>query len=70
MQFHTVESLEAKELTHQAYERIRANTVLPAEEQDLTEEGDLENFQRRVNDCVAVPSGADRIRDFPENRNG
>ena len=69
MQFHTPESLEAKELTHQAYERIRASTVLPAEEQDLTEESDLENFQRRVNDCVDVPTGTDRIKDFPEERN-
>jgi hypothetical protein len=66
MQFHTSESLEAKELTHEAYERIRANAALPASEQDLEEEGDLENFQRRVNALVAIPHGTERIKDFPE----
>ena len=31
MQFHTPESLEAKELTHEAYERIRASAALPVD---------------------------------------
>jgi hypothetical protein len=70
MQFHTAESLEAKELTHEAYERIRANTALPADEQDLVEERELENFQQRVNTQVAIPPGTDRIKDFPEKNNG
>ncbi len=60
MQFHTPESHEAKELTHQAYERIRSNTASPAEEREL------EEFQRRANAYLAVPPGTDRITDFPE----
>jgi hypothetical protein len=70
MQFHTPESLEAKELTHEAYERIRANTALPVDQQNLAEERDLESFQRRVNTQVAIPSGTDRIKDFPEKKDG
>ena len=70
MQFHTPESLEAKELTHQAYERIRANASLPVDEQDLVEERDLESFQRRVNTLIATPPGTDRIKDFPEKNDG
>jgi hypothetical protein len=60
MQFHTPESHEAKELTHQAYERIRINTASPAEEREP------EEFQRRANPCLAAPPGTDRITDFPE----
>jgi hypothetical protein len=70
MQFHTPESLEAKELTHEAYERIRANAVLPVDEQDLVEDRELESFQRRVNTLVATPPGTDRIKDFPEKNDG
>ncbi|HEX9041018.1 MAG TPA: hypothetical protein VF838_08310 [Trebonia sp.] len=70
MQFHTAESLEAKELTHEAYERIRANAALPVDEQDLDEGCDLEDFQRRVNALVATPPGTDRIKDFPEKTDG
>lgn len=70
MQFHTPESLEAKELTHGAYERIRANAALPTDEQDPVEEQELENFQLRVNTLVATPAGTDRIKDFPEKNNG
>jgi hypothetical protein len=70
MQFHTPESLEAKELTHEAYERIRANAALPVDEQDLVEERELESYQRRVNTQVATPLGTDRIKDFPEKTNG
>jgi hypothetical protein len=66
MQFHTPESLEAKELTHEAYERIRSNAALPVEQQDPAEEEDLDNFQRRANALVSVPPGTDRIKDFPE----
>ena len=70
MQFHTPLSLEAKELTHEAYERLRANAALPVGEQDLAEKQELENFQRRVNALIATPSGTDRIKDFPENNDG
>jgi hypothetical protein len=70
MQFHTEASLEAKELTHEAYERIRANAALPVDEQDLVQDRELENFQRRVNTLIATPAGTDRIKDFPEKNNG
>ncbi len=66
MQFHTPESLEAKELTHEAYERIRANAALPIEEQDFVQGQELDDFQRRVNTLIATPPGTDRIKDFPE----
>ena len=64
MQFHTPESLDAKELTHAAYERIRGGVVDPAEERDL------ENFQRRVNGFISTPPGTDRIKDYPEESSG
>jgi hypothetical protein len=70
MQFHTPESLEAKELTHEAYERIRAGAALPVDEQDLVEQQKLEGFQRRVNSLIATPSGTDRIKDFLEKNHG
>jgi hypothetical protein len=70
MQFHTPESLEAKELTHEAYERIRADAALPADQQDLEEQGHLESFQRRVNTLVAIPPETDLIKDFPERKDG
>jgi hypothetical protein len=60
IQFHTPESLEAKELTHGAYERIRSKNTPPAEERDL------EDFQRRANTPLVTPPGTDRIRNFPE----
>jgi hypothetical protein len=65
MQFHTGESLEAKELTHQAYERIRTAAALPVEERDFAEEQLLESFQSRVNAAVVTPPGTDAIEDFP-----
>jgi hypothetical protein len=61
MQFHTPESLEAKELTHRAYERIRG-PASPAERSEL------EDFQRRVNERLGTPPGTAEIRDFPEKR--
>jgi hypothetical protein len=70
MQFHTPERLEAKELTHEAYERLRANAVLPVDKQDPAEARDLENFQRRVNTLIATPPETGRIKDFPENKDG
>jgi hypothetical protein len=60
MQFHTTESLEAKELTHEAYERIRGKTI------SATEERELEEFRRRANALLAAPPGIDRIKDFQE----
>jgi hypothetical protein len=65
MQFHTSESLEAKELTHKAYERLRgAQATSPAERREL------ENFQRRVNVLIVTPPGTAEIKDFPEDDNG
>jgi hypothetical protein len=62
VQFHTQESLEAKELTHEAYERIRGPLT-------LTERSDLEDFQRRVNAFLVTPEDITKIKDYPEKRN-
>jgi len=64
IQFHTGESLEAKELTHQAYERIRAAGALPTEERDFAEEQALEGFQSRANAALVTPPGTDAIEVF------
>jgi hypothetical protein len=63
VQFHTPESLEAKELTHEAYERIRTS-ARPAERVEL------ERFQRTVNKLLAIPERAAEIKDFLEKKNG
>jgi hypothetical protein len=64
VQFHTQASLEAKELTHKAYERIRSS----ADDPELSE---LKAFQRRVNSLVPIPPDVSEIDDYPpENRNG
>jgi uncharacterized protein YoaH (UPF0181 family) len=62
VQFHTPESLEAKELTHGAYERIRGS-VTPAEREEL------ESFQRRANELLAIPEDTAEIKDYPEKKN-
>jgi hypothetical protein len=59
MQFHTPESLEAKELTHQAYERLRRIEVAQAERDEL------EDYQKRVNTQIVTPPGATEIEGFP-----
>jgi hypothetical protein len=65
VQFHTPTSLEAKELTHKAYERIRN----PATSGD--EEAHLEDYQRRVNEQVQPPPRVFEIEDYPmERRDG
>jgi hypothetical protein len=64
MQFHTPESLEAKELTHEAYERLRR----PETETSQHERDELEDFQCRVNTLITTPHRADTIKDFPEKR--
>jgi hypothetical protein len=58
MQFHTPESLEAKELTHQAYERLRDTQV------DQVERDELEDYQKRVNTQIVTPPGATEIEEF------
>lgn len=58
VQFHTHASLEAKELTHQAYERIRST----ARDDERVE---LKDFQHRVNSLIPIPPGAEGIEDYP-----
>jgi len=65
MQFHTPESLQAKELTHEAYERLRD----PLTSKD--EENELEDYQRRVNALIKLPPNVFEIQDYPpEKRDG
>jgi hypothetical protein len=65
VQFHTAQSREAKELTHQAYERLRDPLTSKAEESEL------EAYQRRVNALVRRPPDVFRIEDYPpEKRDG
>ena len=58
VQFHTRASLEAKELTHKAYERIRSS----AQDEELAE---LKEFQRRVNSMIPIPPDIANIEDYP-----
>jgi hypothetical protein len=60
VQFHTPASLETKELTHKAYERLRGTDTSP------TERNELVAFQRRVNSLIEIPPGISEIPDFPE----
>jgi hypothetical protein len=63
--FRTQQSWEAKELTHQAYERLRDPLT------SKVEETELEAYQRRVNALVKRPPDVFRIEDYPpEKRNG
>ena len=69
VQFHTKASLEAKELTHKAYERIRSITEQTPQADRETAE--LKEFQRQVNAKVAIPPGISAYGDYrPEKRNG
>ena len=60
VQFHTRISFEAKQITHPAYERLRALKA------DKFEELVLEAFQKKVTAEVPVPPGAADIADYPE----
>ena len=53
-----------KELTHQAYERLRR----PESETSQSERDKLEDFQRRVNALVPAPPYSETIEDFPEKK--
>ena len=69
VQFHTQASLEAKELTHKAYERIRCMTEETPEAN--REAAELKGFQREVNAKIPIPPGATEYEDYrPERRNG
>ena len=59
VQFHTRISFEAKQLTHEAYERLRGGKP------DKFEQMVLEAFQRKVTADVPVPPGAADIPDYP-----
>jgi hypothetical protein len=60
VQFHTPESLAAKELTHKAYERLRSTQISQAERDEL------EAYQRRVNVAITIPAGTADIEEFPK----
>jgi hypothetical protein len=60
VQFHTRISYEAKQLTHDAYERLRTYQA------DKFEQMILEAFEKKVTDEVPVPLGATDILDYPE----
>jgi hypothetical protein len=59
VQFHTHISYEAKQLTHDAYERLRTHQA------DKFEHMVLEAFQKKVSADVPVPPGATDIPDHP-----
>jgi hypothetical protein len=61
VQFHTPESLEAKELTHKAYERIRSTD-------SREQRREMKAYQRHVNALLVTPPGTAEIKDFPEKR--
>jgi hypothetical protein len=58
VQFHTRISLEAKQLTHDAYARLRTLQT------DKFEEMVLEAFQKKVSSEVPIPPGAAEIPDY------
>ena len=59
VQFHTHISFEAKQLTHDAYEKLRTKQA------DKFEQMVLEAFQKEVADEVPVPPGAADVPDYP-----
>jgi hypothetical protein len=59
VQFHTRISYEAKQLTHGAYERLRAE-----QKPDKFEQMVLEAFQKKVTSEVPIPPGAADIPDY------
>jgi hypothetical protein len=67
VQFHTTASLEAKELTHHAYERIRSITE-PSLDADR-EGAELRRFQHRANSMIPIPPGVSDIDDYPPGGN-
>ena len=59
LQFHTQASLNAKEETHWAYEKLRVGVPTP------TEQRELEDYQERITARVPIPPGAQDIPDYP-----
>jgi hypothetical protein len=69
VQFHTQASLEAKELTHEAYERIRSISKRTPETEREAEE--LEVFQSKAHAQVPIPLDVSVIEDYRrEKRDG
>jgi hypothetical protein len=58
VQFHTQASLDAKELTHKAYERLRGSAA-PDDER-----AELEAFQSVVSAKIPIPPGASEIENY------
>lgn len=61
LQFHTRISFEAKQITHSAYEKLRAQPK-PDELETMV----LRAFQREVSAAIPVPPDAEDIPDYPE----
>jgi len=61
LQFHTSVSFEAKQITHDAYERLRS-----VPKPDALERLVLEAFQAKVTAAVPIPPGAADIPDYSE----
>lgn len=59
VQFHTQASLDAKEETHWAYEKLRVGVPTQAEQRELDE------FQTRITARVPIPPGSQGIPDYP-----
>jgi hypothetical protein len=59
LQFHTQASLDAKEETHWAYEKLRVGVPTPAEQREL------EDYQEQVTARVPIPPDAQDIPDYP-----
>ncbi len=59
VQFHTQASLDAKEETHWAYEKLRVGVPTP------TEQKELEDYQKRITARVPIPPGAPDTPDYP-----
>jgi len=59
LQFHTQASLDAKEETHWAYEKLRVGVPTP------TEQRELEDYQTRITARVPIPRGAQDTPDYP-----
>lgn len=59
LQFHTQASLDAKEETHWAYEKLRVGTPTAAEQREL------EDYQKHITGRVPIPPGAQDIPNYP-----
>jgi hypothetical protein len=59
LQFHTQASLDTKEETHWAYEKLRVGVPTP------TEQRELEDYQTQTTSRVPIPRGAHDIPDYP-----